>query len=135
MPEGAKEPPRTEPNSLLRFRGRRVFLFELQDGPHLDLPVPGARDLLGPLQCFVEIGAVEDVEATEDLLGLGERAIGENCLPALAAGHMDCGSGIGVVECFTGGNGVSCRLAKGEILGHDLLPYLGRHLHAFFFGG
>src|SRR5215204_5883535 len=56
----------------------------LDDRANLDASALRPGDLGGPLDRLVQVLAVEDVEARELLLGLRERAVGDQ---ALAVGH------------------------------------------------
>src|ERR1041384_5444079 len=60
------------------------------DGPHLDRSNRRRRDLRGDLDRLVEIPRFDHVEAGEELLGLGERAVGDR---DLAVAHAHRGRG------------------------------------------
>src|SRR5262250_1416880 len=55
------------------------------DRPHVDVPAVAQRDLLGPLDRLVLALAVDEVEAPEGLLGLGERPVHDLALAGLEA--------------------------------------------------
>ena len=57
------------------------------EGPHLDRALAGRGGLRRPLQRGVEVGGLDDPEATELLLGLGERAVGGDDLAVLDLDH------------------------------------------------
>src|SRR3712207_3464104 len=60
-----------------------------QRATHLDDEAGALRDLLRPLQRVVEVGAVDEVEAAELLLRVGERAVGQE-RPAAASPNDLC---------------------------------------------
>lgn len=61
---------------------------EIDAGTYLDGSVPGTGNLLSPLQSFVEIGAIQEIEATENFLGLGKWAVGEYGFAALSTIYL-----------------------------------------------
>ena len=56
--------------------GRRRAAGEVEDRPDLDRAVLRARDHRRVVDRLVEVGRLDEVEAAERLLGLGERAVG-----------------------------------------------------------
>ena len=64
--------------SWLSLPGRRVRGRERPDRPDLDRPAPRGRDLGGHLDRLVDVATVEQVEAAQGLLRLGERAVGHD---------------------------------------------------------
>ena len=56
---------------------------EVPDRPDLDRAVPGGRDPRRELDRLVEVAGLDEVEAAEGLLGLGERAVGRDRLAVL----------------------------------------------------
>src|SRR4051812_37467080 len=64
-------------------------------GTDLDRAHPRAGDLGGQADGLVEVGALQQVEAAEDLLGLGVGAVAGDDLAPAAAGDPDGGGGRG----------------------------------------
>ncbi len=52
-----------------------------RERPHLDREVPRDRVLSGDLDRLIEALGLDDVESTDELLGVGERAVGDQRLP------------------------------------------------------
>src|SRR5688572_5104428 len=81
-PEGASTVTGHEDTSdALRFR----LLIELHQWPYLYRPVLGRWDLGCPVERLVQVLALEDVEAAQLLLGLGEGTVGRLALPVADA--------------------------------------------------
>ena len=84
-------------------------------------PSQARRDLGRAGDGLVEVGALEEVEAGEDLLGLGVGAVGGDDVTALARRDADGGGGGGRVErgaaAQDGGGGGAERAVLGHLLG------------------
>src|SRR2546425_3807555 len=58
-----------QPATLLRV--------QLSDRPHFDAPLARRRDFRGHLDCVVQVSGLDEVEPSQMLLRLGERAVGD----------------------------------------------------------
>src|SRR5205823_1184998 len=67
----------------------------LEEGPNLDRPSDAHRRFPRPRERLVEVGRVDDVEATKVLLRLGEGPVGRQRLPI---GDRNDRGGLGAVE-------------------------------------
>src|SRR5580704_9795356 len=83
----AGTPPRSGPCAASSTRpSRPPSRRSLPERPDLDPAEPRDRMRRGHLHRLVDIRALEDVEAADDLLGLGERAVADH---DLAVPHLD----------------------------------------------